>query len=132
MSRRTNRLRVVGENEDEPVSLTNEFKEAMDQWQFLESRIAGLIRKQDEEIGEALTNRSKYQELQSVISDVEKEQTNLLSDIVGRPSGNLHDVVAKLQLWMQINAPAEGAWVNPSDHLVASVVRDLSDLVSEV
>lgn len=131
MTTRANRLRVVGETDDQPVSLTEDFKEAMDQWQFLESRLVGLIRKQDAEISGAMTNKSKYHELQCVISDVEKEQINLLTDIVQRPSGNLHDVAAKLQLWMQINAPAEDAWSNPSDQLVASVVKDLSDLISE-
>jgi len=113
------------------VALTDDIKEAMEQWDFLEGRLSGLIQKQDAEVSGALTDKSKYHELQSVISEVEKEQTILLSDIIQRPSGNLHDVVAKLNLWMGINAPAEDLWSNPSHKLIASALRDLSAMNSD-
>ena len=124
MPTKSTRLRVVGADNDTTVSLSNEFQDALDRWTFLEGRLSGLLQKQDALISET-PNKAKIAELQSVIEQVEYEQSELLAEIGRKPCGNLHDVVVKLQIWTDINVPSDNEWSNPTDRLVSSALADL-------
>lgn len=128
---KSSRLRVVGAKDDGANLVSTEINEALTKWLALEDRVATLSTSQDLEISQARIDKAKVEELSSIISNVEQEQATLLEEIASRPAKNLYDVVAKLQVWARVNVPVENEWVQPTDHLVASALSDLTNHIDE-
>jgi len=131
MSAGSKTLRIIGKNDKRLVLLSSEIHDGFKRWQGLEDRLAGLLKQQDEELSSTAGSPDKVAELQSVITKIEMEQSDILTEIAALPGKNLHDMVAKLQIWANINMPTENEWSQPSDHLVTSALADLEAHASD-
>lgn len=61
------------------------------------------------------------------VSEIADEQLRLLTSIIHAPSTSLDDVKKKLLVWRDLIAPdgQDEEWLQPSDQLVLSALRDL-------
>lgn len=126
-----NRLKLVGANTGEPVLVSTEIYDLLIRWSLLEDRLVNLNQRQDEELSKDRVDKSKLEQFNSVLAKAEQEQAALLAQITRAPAVNQHDVTAKLQLWARIIQPEENEWASPTDHLVMSVLNDLSRNLDE-
>ena len=121
------KLSLVGSENNECSLQSADFADTLEEWHALEARLQSLYKKNDDLLGDSPEDQTIAADLRKIQSDVEQELRELLHVIALKPAKNVHDIIAKLEIWKSMIIPdgCDPALAQPADQIVNSVLSDL-------